>query len=222
MSEVLLVDATEELQPLADELARAGFRVASCTAEEVPDRLRSGEPLDALLINLMNRPADAAVGGLLHADVLPPNTATIAIVSASDLAGLEYELPVDDLLVYPAPQEELAARIRRAAWRRTGAESAHVLRSGELLIDQGNYKVFLGGRPVQVTYKEYELLRFLVLNQGKVCTREMLLNQVWGYDFYGGARTVDVHIRRLRSKIENHTQTFIQTVRNVGYRFQAG
>ena len=73
-----------------------------------------------------------------------------------------------------------------------------------------------------MTYKEYELLRFLALNEGKVCTREMLLNRVWGYDFYGGARTVDVHIRRLRSKIEDRHHTFIETVRNVGYRFQAG
>ena len=80
-------------------------------------------------------------------------------------------------------------------------------------------KAFVGGRPMELTYKEYELLRFLATNRDKVFTREALLNRVWGYDFYGGARTVDVHIRRLRSKIEDGHHTFIETVRNVGYRF---
>ncbi len=82
--------------------------------------------------------------------------------------------------------------------------------------------MFIGTRPIDLTYKEYELLRFLALNQDKVCTRETLLQRVWGYDFYGGARTVDVHIRRLRSKIEDHTNSYIETVRNVGYRLHAG
>ena len=76
----------------------------------------------------------------------------------------------------------------------------------------------LGDEAVDLTYKEYELLRFLAQNPGKAFTREMLLNQVWGYDYYGGARTVDVHIRRIRAKIERH-EPYIETVRNVGYRF---
>ena len=83
----------------------------------------------------------------------------------------------------------------------------------------GKSKAYVGGRPIDLTYKEVELLRFLATNQDKVFTREALLNRVWGYDFYGGARTVDVHIRRLRSKIEDRTHSFIETVRNVGYRF---
>jgi ATP phosphoribosyltransferase regulatory subunit len=79
----------------------------------------------------------------------------------------------------------------------------------------------VGGRSVELTYREYELLRFLAQNPDRVFTREMLLNRVWGYDFYGGARTVDVHVRRLRSKIEEAGRTYIETVRNVGYRFHA-
>ena len=81
-----------------------------------------------------------------------------------------------------------------------------------------NYKVFVGQQPVSLTFKEFELLRFLMMNRGKVFTREALLNRVWGYEYYGGARTVDVHIRRLRSKIETGA-VYIETVRNVGYRF---
>jgi two-component system alkaline phosphatase synthesis response regulator PhoP len=111
------------------------------------------------------------------------------------------------------------ARVRRAIWRKSGVESDNTLRLGELLVDLSNYKVFVSGRAVDLTYKEYELLRFLATNRDKVFTREALLNRVWGYDFYGGARTVDVHIRRLRSKIEDGHHAFIETVRNVGYRF---
>jgi two-component system alkaline phosphatase synthesis response regulator PhoP len=113
------------------------------------------------------------------------------------------------------------ARIRRALWRRQGTTSANVIRCGDLLLDLGSYRVFVAGRPVELTYKEYELLRFLATHRDQVCTRETLLNRVWGYDFYGGPRTVDVHIRRLRSKIEDRDHTFIETVRSVGYRFRA-
>jgi DNA-binding response OmpR family regulator len=88
-------------------------------------------------------------------------------------------------------------------------------------MDLANYTVHIAGRPVELTFKEYELLRFLAVNRDRVFSREALLNNVWGYDFYGGARTVDVHIRRLRSKIEEGHLTFIETVRNVGYRFRS-
>ena len=77
----------------------------------------------------------------------------------------------------------------------------------------------MGCKVVELTFKEYELLKFLASNRGRVYTREALLNKVWGYDYYGGDRTVDVHVRRLRSKIEDSKRTFIETVRNIGYRF---
>jgi two-component system alkaline phosphatase synthesis response regulator PhoP len=127
---------------------------------------------------------------------------------------------VDDFFVWPCRPLEVQVRVRQALWRRSGLDPAHVIRANGLVIDTANYKVYLDGRPVDLTYKEYELLRFLATNRDKVFTREALLNRVWGYDYYGGARTVDVHIRRLRSKIEIGTTTFIETVRNVGYRFR--
>ena len=100
-------------------------------------------------------------------------------------------------------------------------DARNVLRCGDLEMDLANYTVQVGDRPVELTYKEYELLRVLATNPGRVLNRETLLNKVWGYDFYGGARTVDVHIRRLRFKIEDRHHSFIETVRNVGYRFHA-
>ena len=128
--------------------------------------------------------------------------------------------PVDDFVVLPTAADELALRLRRAIWRKTGRrQRQRRCASGELMLDLANYKVFVAEQPVNLTFKEFELLRFLMTNRGKVFTREALLNRVWGYEYFGGARTVDVHIRRLRSKIETGSTIYIETVRNVGYRF---
>ena len=95
-----------------------------------------------------------------------------------------------------------------------------LIECGDLIIDLGKCEVSLSGRSVALTFREYELLRFLASNKRKVFTRETLLNKVWGYDYYGGDRTVDVHVRRLRGKIEGRGHSFIDTVRNIGYRFK--
>jgi two-component system alkaline phosphatase synthesis response regulator PhoP len=145
----------------------------------------------------------------------------VALLRGDQLAAFDFTTGFDDFIVHPAASDEITARLRRAVWTKSGVESDNTLRAGELHIDLSNYKVYVAGRTVELTYKEYELLRFLATNRDKVFTRETLLNRVWGYDFYGGARTVDVHIRRLRSKIEDRTHTFIETVRNVGYRFRS-
>ena len=125
---------------------------------------------------------------------------------------------IDDFILAPVDEEELRSRVARTLWAHTGTGDGTILRCGGLVIDLERYKVTVDGDVVDLTYKEYELLRFLASNPGKPFTREVLLNQVWGYDYYGGSRTVDVHVRRIRAKIERHEQ-FIETVRNVGYRF---
>jgi DNA-binding response OmpR family regulator len=216
--EILLVDASEELQPLAQALSDAGFAIAHATLDRA---LAPGAAAPSVMVfSMIARPDIAAIRNLLRSRELLPETATIAVVRSDQLASLEPSLTFDDFIVYPGLADEAVARLRRAIWRKSGVESDNTLRAGELLMDLSNYKVFIGGRPIDLTYKEYELLRFLATNRDKVFTREALLNRVWGYDFYGGARTVDVHIRRLRSKIEDgHHHTFIETVRNVGYRF---
>jgi DNA-binding response OmpR family regulator len=222
MTEILLIDATEELQPLATELERAGFRVTPCPLAEARARLGGGERIDVLVVNLMGGPE---AEGLLREASVTARTAVLAVLAVlgrQEAGLLDLDLAVDDFILVPAAQDEAAARVRRAVRRRAGAQGEHLIRCGDLTIDQASYRVFVANRPVDLTYKEYELLRFLALNQDKVCTRETLLSRVWGYDFYGGARTVDVHIRRLRSKIEDREHTLIETVRNVGYRLRAG
>ena len=158
---------------------------------------------------------------LLESSARPARLPLLLLLRAEQMAAVDPASPVDDFVVLPAVPEELALRLRRAIWRKTGLDALSTLRSGDLVVDLANYKVFVAEQPVNLTFKEFELLRFLMTNRGKVFTREALLNRVWGYEYYGGARTVDVHIRRLRSKIETGSTVYIETVRNVGYRFPA-
>jgi DNA-binding response OmpR family regulator len=218
MSNVLFVDASEELRPLAASLEEAGFGVAF---SELPRALEESGRQDAtvLLFNMLGRADAPAIRNLLRSADMPHGIASLAVIRSDQLASFDFSIGFDDFVVYPALTEEVTARVRRAVWQKSGVESDNTLRAGDLHIDLSNYKAYVAGRPIDLTYKEYELLRFLATNRDKVFTREALLNRVWGYDFYGGARTVDVHVRRLRSKIEDRTHTFIETVRNVGYRF---
>ncbi|GAA4698696.1 MULTISPECIES: response regulator transcription factor [Kocuria] len=130
---------------------------------------------------------------------------------------------VTDVVLHNAGPAEIEARLRLASAR--GPEETQdesVIRAGNVTIDDGSYTVKIGGTPLNLTYKEFELLKFLAQNVGRVFTRAQLLSQVWGYDYYGGTRTVDVHIRRLRAKLGADHEHLITTVRNVGYSFTAG
>jgi DNA-binding response OmpR family regulator len=114
---------------------------------------------------------------------------------------------------------EVIVRVKRILWRSHNTDSKQMIKCGDLVIDLDRYEVSLSGKLIPLTFKEYELLRFLATNKGKVLTREILLDKLWGYDYYGGDRTVDVHVRRLRAKIEDENHCFIETVRSAGYRF---
>ena len=119
----------------------------------------------------------------------------------------------------PFQYNELITRIRRILWRNGSWDIGQIIRIRDLTIDQDKYEVSLAENRIILTFKEYQLLCLLAANPGKVYSRETLLNRIWDYDYFGGTRTVDVHIRRLRSKVEDANHLFIETVRNVGYRF---
>ena len=136
------------------------------------------------------------------------------------LNGSDFSTAVDDFVVKPWEASEVTVRIKRILKQKGDIESEDIIRCGDLVIDSAKCEVSLSGKPVILTFKEYQLLKFLANNKGKVFTRDVLLDKVWGWDYYGGDRTVDVHIRRLRSKIEDSTHTFIETVRNIGYKFK--
>jgi two-component system alkaline phosphatase synthesis response regulator PhoP len=166
------------------------------------------------------------VGMGLSSSVLSPllsepaigDVAVMAIMEPQEFAVLSTVPSVSDFVVAPVNEDELRVRVARLLVRSRDADGPEMLRCGGLEIDIERYKVTVQGDVVDLTYKEYELLRFLASNPGKPFTREALLNQVWGYDYYGGSRTVDVHVRRIRAKIERY-ESFVETVRNVGYRF---
>jgi len=161
---------------------------------------------------------EGGLAAVLRDAAIRDRVAMIALMRREQLGTLAAHVRVHDFLLAPLDGDELRARVSRALWARADGDEGSVLRRGGLVIDLERYTVSVDGAVVDLTYKEFELLRFLAANEGKPFTREALLNRVWGYDYYGGSRTVDVHIRRIRAKIEGREQ-YIDTVRNVGYRF---
>ncbi len=144
----------------------------------------------------------------------------MVLVGGAQLADLEHRDELfDDFCLSPFHPAELEARLRHLLATDIDLHRADLVEYGELTLNLETYQASIAGRPLDMTYMEYELLKFLAQNPGKVFTREMLLSRVWGYEYYGGARTVDVHVRRLRAKLGEEHANLIQTVRSVGYRF---
>ncbi|WP_228087857.1 winged helix-turn-helix transcriptional regulator [Cellulosimicrobium cellulans] len=157
---------------------------------------------------------------LLHATGL--TVPLVLVLTEGGLTVVTAEWGADDLLLEGAGPAEVEARLRlvieRSA-RGPAEDGPQEIAAGELAIDASGYTARLRGRPIDLTYKEFELLKYLVQHPGRVFTRAQLLQEVWGYDYYGGTRTVDVHVRRLRAKLGPEHEQLIGTVRNVGYRF---
>ena len=128
----------------------------------------------------------------------------------------------DDFCLIPLHGDELGARVEQLMRRAGRGPTTEIIEHGPLVLNLETYQAAVSGRVMDLTYMEYELLRFLAARPGKVFTRETLLSRVWGYEYYGGARTVDVHIRRLRAKLGEEHAHLIQTVRSVGYRLGQG
>ena len=144
----------------------------------------------------------------------------LLLISGAQLADLDLRDDLyDDFCLSPFHPRELEARLKHLFWRVGKGGRPELLEYGPLVLNIETYQAALSGRPLDLTYMEYELLKFLATHPGKVFSRETLLSRVWGYDYYGGARTVDVHIRRLRAKLGEEHANLIQTVRSVGYSF---
>jgi DNA-binding response OmpR family regulator len=145
----------------------------------------------------------------------------LAIATEGGLAAITADWGIDDVILDTAGPAEVEARLRLAQGKlaATQDDEPNEIRSGDLVIDEATYTARVGRRVLELTYKEFELLKFLAQHQGRVFTRAQLLQEVWGYDYFGGTRTVDVHVRRLRAKLGAEHEALIGTVRNVGYRF---
>src|SRR5918994_7940418 len=182
-----------------------------------------------------SEPEDGWAGGVIVAATEPdgafalcrtvrkrdlPLAPLLLLVSGAQLAELELREDLfDDFCLAPFHPRELDARLKHLFWKQGGGTRPELVEYGALVLNLETYQAYIESRPLDLTYMEYELLKFLAQHPGKVFTREILLSRVWGYEYYGGARTVDVHIRRLRAKLSDEHANLIQTVRSVGYRF---
>jgi DNA-binding response OmpR family regulator len=182
-----------------------------------------------------SEPEDGWSGGVVCADELPdaafglcrslrkrdiPFAPLLLLLSPQQLGALELREDLfDDFCATPCDPRELEARLSHLFWRTGRGLRPELVEYGPLVLNLETYQASVAGKPLSLTFMEYELLKFLATHPGKVFTRETLLSRVWGYEYYGGARTVDVHVRRLRAKLGEEHANLISTVRSVGYRF---
>jgi DNA-binding response OmpR family regulator len=221
MSSLLLL--TNALQPSAEVLPALGLllhhvRIAPAEASALID----APSADVTLVDgRRDLPHARSLCRVLRTTGL--DCPLVLVTTEGGLAAVTAEWGVDDVLLDTAGPAEVEARLRLALGRRAATgetdEIPDEIRNGDLSIDEATYTARLRGRVLDLTFKEFELLKYLAQHPGRVFTRAQLLQEVWGYDYFGGTRTVDVHVRRLRAKLGAEHEQLIGTVRNVGYRF---
>ena len=217
--ELLLLTADPGPASVLPALSLLGHGVRSA-APEVAALLDAG-PYDAVLVDARSDLAGSrSLCRLLGSTGL--DVPVVVVISEGGLVALSADWGSDEILLPTAGPAEVDARLRLLVARRAAESVAgrgNSLVLGELVIDETTYTARLRGRPLDLTYKEFELIKYLAQHAGRVFTRAQLLQEVWGYDFFGGTRTVDVHVRRLRAKLGPEHEQLIGTVRNVGYKF---
>ncbi len=220
MSRVLIVTSDNETKStLRKSLAQYNLTCSfSSHNNGVREAIVNTKP-DILLYEVKENQSDIELSEAIRRLKKRENLPVIALVPQKLLDRIEPDLDADDFITSPANVKELNIRIKRLLRKNADEESNEQIRFDGLTIDLATCEVTVNGRIVELTFKEYELLKLLAGNPGRVYTREVLLDNIWGYDYFGGDRTVDVHIRRLRSKIEDASHTYIETVRNIGYKF---
>jgi len=202
---------------LIEGLLNAGFRPVPVVDVAA---LAEHEPEDgwaALVVELGDDPAPRLALARRAREAM--DVPTLVVASRAQTADLPDGAEFDDFVLTPIDQDELALRVRRMASRPAGVPADERIDFKDLTLDLATYQATLAGGPLDLTFMESELLRFFVTHPVRVWSREQLLERVWGYDYFGGARTVDVHVRRLRAKLGEERASWITTVRSVGYRF---
>jgi DNA-binding response OmpR family regulator len=212
--------------PVAPELARAldlaGYSWKSvASADEAADH-EPAEGWRAAIVDCTTDPEGAWAFVRVVRKSEGSDLRVLVLVGGAHLGDLDLRDELfDDFCLSPFHPTEFEARVRHLLWSAgdTAGARGEMVEYGDLALNLETYQATIEQRPLDLTYMEYELLKFLAQNPGKVFTREILLSRVWGYEYYGGARTVDVHIRRLRAKLGEEHAGLISTVRSVGYRF---
>lgn len=222
MARVLVVGESErELTSLAASVAGLSHFVKSAwDVGSLADAVANGSP-DLVILDLRrNGGAFDAAKDLVASYDQVAEAPRLAVVDLPDAQALQSRY-LDDFILYPYELSELALRVVRLLSKSQKLRSGQVLGCEGLEIDTESFEVTVDSRQLSLTFKEFELLRFLASHPGRVHTREALLNQVWGYEYFGGLRTVDVHVRRIRAKLGPKHENLIQTVHGVGYKFVA-
>lgn len=214
MGQLLVLTSGSEQEALP-ALALLGHRVRYIPAE--PASLVSAPDHDLVFLDARKDLASAkAMAGILNSTGI--NAPLIVVLGEGGLAAVNQDWGSSDIILDSAGPAEVEARIRLALAKYRAEKEVGTINASGVVIDESSYSAKVHGKPLDLTYKEFELLKFLAQHPGRVFSRDQLLSEVWGYDYFGGSRTVDVHIRRLRAKLGD-LEGLISTIRNVGYRF---
>ncbi len=218
---ILITKDAQKGRTIAAELAGRNIVCDYLAPHETVDEKIADKAPDLVILALENplaaSPIIEAIRELRRERPIP----ILALIAKDALnKGTDTLFAVDDFVIEPTGLEEIALRVKKLLKETYAVDGKDVIRNNDLVIDLARREAAIEGKTLSLTFTEYELLVFLAANSGRVFTREALLNKIWGYDYYGGDRTVDVHIRRLRAKIEWGKHSFIETVRGVGYRFK--
>jgi DNA-binding response OmpR family regulator len=211
----IAIHSTQPTPALLAALRRGGDEVVAVVDAAAVIETEPAGGWALLVVELGDNPTP---GVALVRRVKEASGVPILVVAARGQTGALHAAGCDDFLLTPLDADEVALRVARLTRGADGGGAAEVVTFKDLTLNLATYQATVGSTPVDLTYMEYELLRFFVTNPGRVWSREQLLSRVWGYDYFGGARTVDVHVRRLRAKL-GEERSWIATVRSVGYRF---
>ena len=183
----------------------------------VPESLAGLSSCAAVIVDA-TQDLRAATGACRAASVHELERAVVVVISEGALAAVKPTWGFDDWVLPQAAPGELETRLRLTSERRASGRSTRAANVGDLVVDEDSYQVRLRSQPLDLTYKEFELIKTLASSPNRVFTRELLLSEIWGYDYFGGSRTIDVHVRRLRAKLGPEYEQMIVTVRGVGYK----
>ena len=214
MAQLLILTPAVDTEVLP-ALGLLSHKVRQIPAE--PAQLISAPPCDVILVDARQDLAAAkSLCKILHTTGV--TVPIMLVLTEGGLTAVSADWGANDVVLETAGPAEVDARVRLVVGRMAQEQSASKIQASGVVIDEASYSAKVHGRPLDLTFKEFELLRFLATHPSRVFTREQLLSEVWGYDYFGGTRTVDVHVRRLRAKLGD-LESLIGTVRNVGYRF---
>ncbi|WP_432406778.1 response regulator transcription factor [Wukongibacter sp. M2B1] len=221
IKKILIVEDESRMRRLiSDYLNREGYLTIEAENGKKAVEIFDSQKIDLIILDIMMPEYD---GWTVCREIRKSSSVPIIMLTARSEESDElfgFELGVDEYITKPFSPKILVARVK-ALLRRSYTEEDSTLSFNGLEIDMKGHKVFVEGREIEMTPKEYELLTYMVQNEGNALTREQILNNVWGYDYFGDLRTVDTHVKRLRIKIrETGKDKYIQTIRGVGYRFE--